>query len=143
MPASSKRTTAKADATSETEEKVETKPITEERADATSETEEKVVDPSLKSVKVVADEVLSGAWGNNLELEDRLNDAGYDARDVLTEVYRRMGGGAPAAHKPDLYQVARLVAAGLWGEGNIRRQRLEGAGYNYQQVQAEVEHQQQ
>lgn len=37
-----------------------------------------------------------------------------------------------------LTEIAEQVIAGTWGCGNDRRQRLEAAGYNYRQVQDEV-----
>ncbi|MBS6063782.1 MAG: hypothetical protein KH972_07925 [Peptostreptococcaceae bacterium] len=35
-------------------------------------------------------------------------------------------------------EVAKEVIAGKWGNGNDRKNKLEAAGYNYNQVQAEV-----
>jgi len=94
--------------------------------------------PPRKSVSEVADEVLRGLWGNGDDRERRLNEAGYDYHAVQNEVNRRLGGGAPAAHRPDIAEIARQVIRGQWGNGLERRRRLEGAGYNYAAVQAEV-----
>lgn len=91
-----------------------------------------------KSVAEIAAEVLAGSWGNNPERRQRLQAAGYNYDEVQAEVNRRLGGGAPAAHRYSTGELADQVIRGLWGNGPTRRQRLEGAGYNYAVVQAEV-----
>lgn len=97
-----------------------------------------VIIPPRKTNAQLAQEVLNGAWGNGEERERRLTDAGYDYHSVQSVVNQRLGGGAPAAHRPDLSEIARQVIRGQWGNGAERRSRLEGAGYNYASVQAEV-----
>lgn len=94
-----------------------------------------------KSIAQLAAEVLQGKWGNGDERRRRLSAAGYNYNAVQIEVNRRLGGGAPAANRPSLYELAKQVIDGQWGNGAVRRQRLEGAGYNYAQVQAEVNRQ--
>lgn len=94
--------------------------------------------PAGKSISELAQEVLDGKWGNNPDRANRLRAAGYDPAAVQSAVNARLGGGAPAAHRASLTEVARQVIAGQWGNNPIRRQRLEGAGYNYASVQAEV-----
>lgn len=94
--------------------------------------------PSGKTNDQLAQEVLNGAWGNGDERERRLTEAGYNYAAIQAVVNRRLGSGAPAAHRPDLAEVARQVIRGQWGNGVDRRRRLEGAGYNYAAVQAEV-----
>jgi hypothetical protein len=91
-----------------------------------------------RSIAAIAQEVLEGKWGNGDDRRVRLTNAGYNYEAVQTEVNRRLGGGAPAAHKKTVDEVAREVIKGLWGNGPIRRQRLEGAGYNYAAVQRRV-----
>lgn len=91
-----------------------------------------------KSVAQVVAEVIAGQWGNGDDRRRRLEAAGYNYHEVQTEVNRRLGGGAPAAHKPSLDEIVNQVISGLWGNGVVRRQRLEGAGYNYAEVQREV-----
>lgn len=91
-----------------------------------------------KTNEQLAQEVLNGAWGNGDDRQRRLTEAGYDYNSVQTVVNQRLGGGAPAAHRPDLSEVARQVIRGQWGNGVERRRRLEGAGYNFAAVQAEV-----
>ena len=94
--------------------------------------------PARKTNEQLAQEVLNGAWGNGDERERRLTAAGYNYAAVQAIVNQRLGGGAPAAHRPSISEIARQVIAGHWGNNPQRRQRLEGAGYNYAAVQAEV-----
>lgn len=94
--------------------------------------------PPSKSLGELAQEVLNGAWGNGDDRRRRLEAAGYDYNLVQAEVNRRLGGGAPSTNRPDITEIARQVIRGLWGNGAERRRRLEGAGYNYASVQAEV-----
>src|SRR5688572_7884386 len=94
--------------------------------------------PARKTNEQLADEVLRGVWGNGDERRRRLTEAGYNHDAVQTVVNQRLGGGAPAAHRPDLDEIARQVIRGQWGNGPERRRRLEGAGYNYAAVQARV-----
>lgn len=96
--------------------------------------------PRKTNAQIVS-EVLAGQWGNGVDRQRRLQAAGYNYAAIQTEVNRRLGGGAPAAHRPSLYEIAQQVIAGQWGNGPVRRQRLEGAGYNYRQVQDEVNRQ--
>lgn len=94
--------------------------------------------PARKTNAELAQEVLNGAWGNGDDRERRLTAAGYNYAAVQAVVNQRLGGGAPAAHRPSITEVARQVIKGQWGNGAERRRRLEGAGYNYVAVQAEV-----
>lgn len=94
--------------------------------------------PAKKSVSVVATEVLAGKWGVNPDRKRRLEQAGYNYDQVQDEVNRRLSRGAPAAHRDSIREIAEQVIAGKWGNGNQRRARLEGAGYNYREVQDEV-----
>lgn len=90
------------------------------------------------SYSKVVDEVLAGTWGNNPERAQRLTAAGYDANHVQALVNARLGGGAPTPNRDSVEQIARQVIKGLWGNGAERRRKLEGAGYNYAEVQAVV-----
>src|ERR1044072_348893 len=94
--------------------------------------------PGASSVAGIAMEVIAGKWGNGDARRQRLQAAGYDYNAVQTEVNRRLGAGAPAAHRYTVDELAQQVIAGQWGNGAVRRQRLEGAGYNYEAVQREV-----
>jgi hypothetical protein len=94
-----------------------------------------------KSVAQIASEVLAGNWGNGDDRRNRLQNAGYDFNAVQAEVNRRMGAGAPVAHRPSLFEVAQAVIRGEWGNGADRQGRLQRAGFNYRQVQDEVNRQ--
>jgi hypothetical protein len=95
--------------------------------------------PVGKDVGQLADEVLRGEWGNGDDRRHRLQAAGYNYDQVQAEVNRRLGGGAPSPEpRKTVDQLAREVIAGHWGNGVTRRQRLEGAGYNYDAVQRRV-----
>lgn len=94
-----------------------------------------------KGNEVIADEVMAGAWGNNPERRTRLTAAGYDYLAIQNIINQRLGGGPAAPAAPARLsdsQVADQVIAGAWGNGPDRKTRLEGAGYNYAAVQAEV-----
>ena len=43
-----------------------------------------------------------------------------------------------ADNKKSIAEIAQEIAAGKWGNGSERKQRLEAAGYNYAEVQAKV-----
>lgn len=91
-----------------------------------------------KSLDEVVSEVIAGKWGNGEDRRHRLENAGYDYHEVQTAVNRRLGAGAPSTSRLTIDELATQVIAGLWGNGVTRRQRLEGAGYNYEAVQREV-----
>lgn len=94
--------------------------------------------PARKTNVQLAEEVLAGKWGNNPERAQRLTAAGYNAAAVQAEVNRRLGGGAPTAHRYTINEIAHQVIAGQWGNQPQRQRLLEGAGYNYAAVRAEV-----
>ena len=50
----------------------------------------KKVGPSTKPLKVVAQEVIRGEWGNGKERSDKLAAAGYDPAKVQEEVNAQM-----------------------------------------------------
>lgn len=92
-----------------------------------------------KSLDQLVSEVLRGDWGNGPDRRNRLTAAGYNYDQVQAAVNARLGGGAPRPEpRKSIDELAREVITGHWGNGVTRRQRLEGAGYNYQQVQARV-----
>lgn len=94
--------------------------------------------PGGKSVGEIAQEVIAGKWGNGDQRRHLLQQAGYNYDEIQTEVNRRLGGGAPAANRPSVDEIARQVVQGLWGNGAERRRRLEGAGYDYNTIQRRV-----
>jgi hypothetical protein len=95
--------------------------------------------PPVKSMSQLVDEILRGDWGNGDDRRRRLIAAGYNYDHVQAQVNIRLGGGAPGPEtRKSVDTLAREVIAGHWGNGPTRRQRLEGAGYNYTAVQRRV-----
>jgi CW_7 repeat/N-acetylmuramoyl-L-alanine amidase len=88
-----------------------------------------------KTNQQLANEVLAGRWGAGEERKRRLTAAGYNYSAVQAIVNARFRGGAPVAHRPSIVEVAQQVINGDWGNGEERKRRLEGAGYNYREVQ--------
>lgn len=95
--------------------------------------------PTLKSNETIADEVISGAWGNGHERKDRLTAAGYNYSAIQDIVNRKLGyGSAPASNKKSNETIANEVIRGDWGNGQDRKNRLTAAGYDYSAIQAIV-----
>lgn len=97
--------------------------------------------PALKSVDVIAAEVMAGKWGNGEARKQALTKAGYDYSAVQAAVNKLVKGENKPAPKPALKsnaEIAKEVMAGKWGNGEDRKKRLQAAGYNYAAVQAEV-----
>ncbi len=93
-----------------------------------------------KSIDEIVDEVIAGKWGNGSDREKRLEAAGYDYNVIQSKVNAKLNGGYSTSNKPakSISQIADEVIAGKWGNGNDRKQRLEKAGYNYNEVQKKV-----
>lgn len=94
--------------------------------------------PIRKSIDQIAGEVLAGQWGNGDDRKRRLAQAGYDYDAVQRIVNQRAGAGAPIAYKSNITDIARQVIAGHFGNMPERKRLLEGQGWNYAAVQAEV-----
>ena len=97
--------------------------------------------PVLKSVDVIAAEVMAGKWGNGDARKQALIKAGYDYAAVQAAVNKLAKGESKPAPKPTLKsnaEIAKEIMAGKWGNGDARKKALEAAGYNYAAVQAEV-----
>lgn len=90
-----------------------------------------------KGVDEVAREVINGDWGNDPARSEKLKAAGYDAAEVQKRVNEMLGDGGGSAKK-SVDAVAREVVNGDWGNGDVRRRRLEAAGYDFDQVQNRV-----
>lgn len=87
----------------------------------------------------VARQVLAGQWGNGQERINRLTAAGYDAAAVQEAVDNIVYlDRLRSIATPEYMDVARQVRAGLWGNGSERKERLEAAGYNYNDIQGIV-----
>ena len=102
--------------------------------------------PVLKSVDVIAAEVMAGKWGNGDARKQALIKAGYDYATVQAAVNKLAKGETKPAPKPEPpkpakksnTEIAKEVMAGLWGNGNDRKAKLQAAGYDYSAIQAEV-----
>lgn len=55
-------------------------------------------------------------------------------RDLISEI----GGSKATVTKKSIEEIANEVIADKWGTGENRKQRLEAAGYNYEEVQTKV-----
>lgn len=86
--------------------------------------EEIIITPVLKELAELAEEVLSGKWGNGNARRDALEKAGYDYDAVQAEV--------------NLLVYAREVLQGKWGNGAARKLRMLAAGLDYNAVQKKV-----
>ena len=98
----------------------------------------KTVKPRLKSNEIVAKEVLNGLWGNGEDRKQRLKNQGYDYSAIQGLVNNLVNGKPKSAPKKSTSQVAREVINGKWGNGEDRKNRLEKAGYNYTEIQKQV-----
>lgn len=68
----------------------------------------------------------------------RLKRAGFDAI-IKTETVGVSQAPKPSiTPKKSIQEIAREVINGKWGNGDVRKQRLASAGYNYAEVQNEV-----
>ncbi len=90
--------------------------------------------PGKKSNEQVAQEVLAGAWGNNPHRREALIAAGYDYNTIQNIVNGLVGNPTSAPRKSNEV-IADEVLAGSWGNGDDRRNRLTGAGYDYRTIQ--------
>ena len=107
----------------------------------------------VKSLDEVAKEVINGKWGNGSERKERLEASGYNYSDVQAKVNELLGSSskpapapapkpspqpAPAPARKSITEVAHAVMRGDYGNGEDRKNRLQSEGYNYSEVQAEV-----
>lgn len=89
---------------------------------------------STEDLQTIAQQVISGRWGNGADRVQRLRDAGYDPAQVQQAVNQMIA----ADHGKTNYQLAQEVIAGKWGNGRKRTAALKAAGYNPTAVQQEV-----
>ena len=97
--------------------------------------------PVLKSVDVIAAEVMAGKWGNGDARKQALIKAGYDYATIQAAVNKLAKGETKPTPKPTKKsnaEIAKEVMAGLWGNGDDRKKKLQAAGYDYSAIQAEV-----
>jgi len=87
----------------------------------------------------IVNEVLAGQWGTGDDRKTRLEDEGLDYAKVQLAVNKRVGAGAPAAYRSSITEIAQQVIDGHYGDDEKECQRLlEGAGWNFAAVRAEV-----
>lgn len=85
----------------------------------------------------IAQEVLNGSWGNGEDRKKRLTDAGYNY-DAVQAIVNHYVNGSSQLPKKSVDTIAKEVINGAWGNGADRQNRLEKAGYNFQEVQNKV-----
>lgn len=92
---------------------------------------------SSKDLNAIVDEVIAGNWGNGEDRKNRLTKAGYNYSEVQALVNQKLTGSSTTSKK-SIDTIADEVITGKWGNGNNRKNNLENAGYNYQEVQNKV-----
>lgn len=91
-----------------------------------------------KSVLELAKEVLAGVWGNGVARKKKLEEAGYNYKEVQSMVNEILFGKPVNNQKKTIDEIAKEVIKGKWGNGKSRKKKLEAAGYNYREVQDKV-----
>ena len=97
--------------------------------------------PTKLSITDVAKKVINGYYGNGEERKKKLEANGYNYNDVQVEVNRLLkvsNGVSSTPNKLSITDVAKKVINGYYGNGGERKKKLEAEGYNYKEVQAEV-----
>ena len=95
---------------------------------------------SKKTIEELAQEVISGKWGNGDERKERLKKAGYDFNKVQDRVNEILMNKENDVNSNDetITKIANEVISGKYGNGEERKKRLEDAGYDYDVVQNKV-----
>ena len=86
-----------------------------------------------KTNEEIAEEVIKGVWGNGDERKQKLEQAGYNYKEIQAIVNSKL-----QVNKKSNEEIANEVIRGLWGNGDERKQKLEQAGYNYNEIQSIV-----
>lgn len=90
-----------------------------------------------ESENEIVQQVMQGEWGNGQERIQRLTEAGYDAGLIQEKVNLALQGSQINDIKT-IDALAYEVIHGDWGNGEERKERLEAAGYDYDEVQQRV-----
>lgn len=93
--------------------------------------DEETVAPIIKSVEEVANEVLSGLWGNGSARKDALTVAGYN----YEEVQKKVNEIVERQHKEKILHAACRTILGEYGTGAARRTVIESLELSYEEVQ--------
>lgn len=97
------------------------------------------VTPAKKSIEEIAKEVYAGKWGNGQERKDRLAAAGYGYSEIQKLVNKLANGeNINVSPKKSITEIAQEVIAGVWGNGQDRKNKIVAAGYDYSAVQKKV-----
>lgn len=92
-----------------------------------------------KSTAEVANEVISGKWGNGEDRYTALKNAGYNPNEIQAAVNRILANGKNENNvNADLTEIALACIKGRWGNGEERIARLKSAGYSPEKVQEKV-----
>lgn len=91
-----------------------------------------------KPIDTVAQEVISGAWGNDPERTQRLTAAGYDANAVQSRVNALLTGNQPTP-QPANGDILDLVRRSIRGDFGNGQDRINALGANYAEVQRQIE----
>lgn len=84
------------------------------------------------TIDALARRVIAGEFGSGDARKNALG-SNYDA--VQKRVNEMLGGSSSSVNYAT---IAKEVIAGKWGNGSDRKKKLESAGYNYNEVQKEV-----
>ena len=100
---------------------------------------------SSYNITAIAKDVISGKYGNGETRRKNLESRGYNYSEIQKEVNRLLNNGSnnsssnnSSSNSSNITAIAREVIQGKWGNGNDRKRALESRGYNYSEVQAEV-----
>lgn len=100
---------------------------------------------SSYNVTAIAKDVISGKYGNGETRRKNLESRGYNYNEVQKEVNRLLNNGSnssssnnSSSNSSNITAIAKEVIQGKYGNGNDRKRALESRGYNYSEVQAEV-----
>lgn len=89
------------------------------------------VAPPIKSVEEVANEVLSGLWGNGIERKNALISAGY----IHEEIQQKVNEIIERRREENILYAACRTILGEYGTGEERRKSIELLGLAYEDVQ--------
>lgn len=86
-----------------------------------------------KSNDEIADEVISGSWGDGEDRRNRLTASGYNYNSIQSIVNAKLCVSKSSTKSYE--EIANEVIRGEWGVGLERKQRLTASGYNYNTIQ--------
>lgn len=89
-------------------------------------------------IHTIAQKVIRGEYGNGNDRKRALENLGYDYNEVQAEVNRILGKGSSSSSSYNITTIAKNVIQGKYGNGETRKKNLESRGYNYNEVQKEV-----